>query len=206
MESFDPMSMGDSTNFVLNTSGLDELAGLSQGEIFRISTDMEAGSEEDIQTMEETIEEEYVQDELGAHEVEIETVEGESAAVIEETVPIETAKIVKTSVPPLRPLTIAPKPAKTIPIQVKGAGTQLLLLQGSSVGQPIKILSTSGQELNLANVSMAKPISIKPAVKQSTSNISILQPKQVLMKKVITQSPKANTTKTIGRILFYFYY
>lgn len=82
-------------------------------------------TEEEMQEIEkEQVEEEYVQDDLDTQEIEIET---EATQVIEE--PVVEAKTVKTTVPPLRPLTIAPKPTKTVPIQLKpAAGPQLLLL------------------------------------------------------------------------------
>lgn len=67
---------------------------------------------------------EVVETELGAHEVEIETERPHSP---EEILP--DIKI-KPNVPPLRPLTIAPKPAK-VPIALKpSSGQQLLLVQG----------------------------------------------------------------------------
>lgn len=75
----------------------------------------------------ETVETEevVVQPEIGAQEVEIIT---ERTSSPDEILPdIKT----KATVPPLRPLTIAPKPAK-VPIQLKPvSGQQLLLLQGT---------------------------------------------------------------------------
>lgn len=74
-------------------------------------------------------EEIIVQPELGAQEVEIET---ERAQSPEEILP--DIKNNKPSVPPLRPLTIAPKPAKVPIAALKPVtGQQLLLVQGKIV-------------------------------------------------------------------------
>lgn len=171
------------------------------------TTEELTGSEEELQSSrEEQVEEEYVQDDLGAHEIEIETIEPETSTVTEELIiPDNITKVTKTSVPPLRPLTIAPKPAKAIPIQLNqlkpAAGTtQLLLLQSGTVSQPIKILSQTGQELNISNMQMAKPLTIKQPVKTITTSqagVSVLQPKQIVMKKVISQGQKVGMPKTI---------
>lgn len=68
--------------------------------------------------------EDFADTELGAQEIEIET---EHAELPEEILPDVKPK----TVPPLRPLTIAPKPTK-IPITYKPiAGQQLFLLQSN---------------------------------------------------------------------------
>lgn len=150
--------------------------------------------EEIVTSIEDPISEEYVQADIGAQEVEIES---ELPQIIEEPTEI-IPKTTKTNMPPLRPLTIAPKPPKTIPIQLKpSSGTQLLVLQGN--GQPIKLLSQTGQELNLSNVQLGKPLPVKQTVKRIASTqggLSVIQPKQVVMKKVIAQVPKPVMTNT----------
>ncbi|CAH1963002.1 unnamed protein product [Acanthoscelides obtectus] len=102
------------------------------------------------------------------------------------------------AIPPLRPLTIAPKPAK-VPLTVKPvAGQQLLLLQGSGAGQTLKLVSPQGQELNLANLISSRPVAIKPTFKTVSSpggNISIIQQKPLVMKKVMTPAQKAVAAK-----------
>lgn len=63
-----------------------------------------------------------VQSEFGTEEIEIETITAEE--VVAEAKP-------KTTLPPLQPLSIAPKPAKNVPIAIKPVTTQqLLLVQG----------------------------------------------------------------------------
>lgn len=78
------------------------------------------------ETPEMESEEIVVQPEIGAQEIEIETERSQSP---EEILPDIKPK---PTVPPLRPLTIAPKPTK-VPITLKPvAGQQLLLVQGKT--------------------------------------------------------------------------
>lgn len=147
-------------------------------------------SEEEVSSVhiEEPEDDELVQTELGAQEVEIETEHDNSP---EEILPETKPK----SVPPLRPLTIAPKPAK-MPIAIKPvAGQQLLLVQSAGVsgGQQFKLLSP--QTINLSNIQIGKPLAVKPTIKTITAQT---QPKQVVMKKVISQVQKPTQVKTFG--------
>nr|CAH7756963.1 unnamed protein product [Callosobruchus chinensis] len=102
------------------------------------------------------------------------------------------------AIPPLRPLTIAPKPTK-VPLTVKPvAGQQLLLLQGSGAGQTLKLMAPQGQELNLANLISSRPVAIKPTFKTVSStggNISIIQQKPLVMKKILTPVQKTVAAK-----------
>ncbi|XP_060522430.1 protein lin-54 homolog isoform X2 [Cylas formicarius] len=145
------------------------------------------GTEEEIEH-----EEEIVETEIEPQEVEIET-EDQTSRSPEIILP-DVKKPV--TVPPLRPLTIAPKP-KQIPIAVKPmAGQQLLLLQGGTAGQTIKLVSPQGQELSLANYAISRPLTIKPTVKTISTqggNISLVQQKPVVMKKIVTTGQKTIT-------------
>lgn len=143
-----------------------------------------------------------MQTEIGAHEVVIET---ERFPSPEEILP--DIKTKTSSLPPLRPLTIAPKPTK-VPIAMKPvAGQQLLFLQGTGGNQAIKLVSSQGQELNFANFSVGRPVAIKPAVKSlpvQTNIGSLTQPKQVVMKKFISsglKTPKTTFTNKQGHIM-----
>lgn len=92
--------------------------------------------QEEIEHEEEVV----VQTELGAEEIEIETETAEDGTVAVttpsgtmtlSTMVEESNKRCGSAVPPLRPLTIAPKPQKIPVTAVKPlAGQQLLLLQG----------------------------------------------------------------------------
>lgn len=111
--------------------------------------------------------------ELGEHEV---IIESERAPTPEEILPDVAKK--PTSVPPLRPLTIAPKPtavATRPAVQLKTSGQQLLLLQG---GQTIKLIGTAA------------------AATQEVGRSVITQPKQVLMKRVIAPANKTAIPRT----------
>ncbi|GJQ82265.1 putative tesmin/TSO1-like CXC domain, cysteine-rich domain protein [Trypoxylus dichotomus] len=175
----------------LSSSDLEQFAELSQS--LNMSSDVEnqvefLASEEEISTVhiEEPEDDELVQTELGAQEVEIETEHDNSP---EEILPESKPK----SVPPLRPLTIAPKPAK-LPIAIKPvAGQQLLLVQSAGVsgGQQFKLLSP--HTINLSNIQLGKPLAVKPTIKTITS--AQTQPKQVVMKKVISQVQKPTQVK-----------
>nr|XP_974962.1 PREDICTED: protein lin-54 homolog isoform X1 [Tribolium castaneum] len=177
----------------LSSTDIQQLAELSQE--LHLSNDMETDEPEVIiETVEETgqVDADVMQSEIGAQEIEIET---ERAPSPEEILP--DVKIKTSTIPPLRPLTIAPKPAKAVPIAMKPApGQQLLLLQGTGGNQAIKLVSSGGQELNLANVSLGRPVAIKPAVKTVTT--TLVQPKQVVMKKIVTSTQKTppKTTPT----------
>lgn len=134
-----------------------------------------------------------MQTEIGAHEVVIET---ERIPSPEEVLP--DIKTKTSSLPPLRPLTIAPKPTK-VPIAMKPVGgQQLLFLQGTGTSQAIKLVSSQGQELNFTNFSVGRPVAIKPAVKTMPvqTNIGLTQPKQVVMKKFISSGLKTSKTAT----------
>ncbi|KAK4874214.1 hypothetical protein RN001_013574 [Aquatica leii] len=158
----------------LTTNDLEQLAQLSHH--LQMSPDVEG--EEQLLEIQEEIETEVVEPEIGAQEVEIETERCQSP---EEILPDMKTK----TVPPLRPLTIAPKPTK-VPITLKAGGQQLLLLQGGTAGQSLKIVSTQGQGLNVSNLSIAKPITLRSTGKTiPAGSVSVLQPKQVFMKKVI---------------------
>lgn len=124
-----------------------------------------------------------VEPEFDIHEVEIETERNRSPQA-QEIIPEVK---VKSTVPPLRPLTIAPKPAR-VPFTIKSTGgQQLLLLPGGTSGQPLKLMSPQGQGISIANLSLGKPITICPAGRTQSSNMSVLQPKQVIMKKINPQ-------------------
>ncbi|XP_019881371.1 protein lin-54 homolog isoform X2 [Aethina tumida] len=193
----------------LTTNDLHALSQLSQ-ELTLTADDMETeeslvsesevvvDAQEEIEHEEEVV----VQTELGAEEIEIETETAEDGTVAVttpsgtmtlSTMVEESNKRSGSAVPPLRPLTIAPKPQKIPVTAVKPlAGQQLLLLQGTGTGQAIKLVSPQGQELNLANLALSRPLTIKPAIKTITSqgNISLVQPKPVVMKKILTQGQK----------------
>ncbi|XP_017773440.1 PREDICTED: protein lin-54 homolog [Nicrophorus vespilloides] len=133
---------------------------------------------------------------VGNDDEEIAVIESEEMGELlhkeEEKIQIEIKS--KSTVPPLRPLSIAPKPAK-VPLSFKTLpGQQLLVVQGAAPGQQIKLLSTS-QGISLANLQMAKPVTMKTGTsKVATSTISVVQPKQLVMKKVISQVPKPAKT------------
>ncbi|XP_018577673.1 protein lin-54 homolog isoform X2 [Anoplophora glabripennis] len=132
-------------------------------------------------------EEEVETEEITAEEAETETEQQNSPDEI-----LPDVKTTKTAtVPPLRPLAIAPKPAK-VPLTVKPiGGQQLLLLQGGGSGQAIKLVSPQGQEL--ANFQISRPVTLKPTIKPLTSqggNISIVQQKPVVMKKILAPGQK----------------
>ncbi|KAL3274316.1 hypothetical protein HHI36_015719 [Cryptolaemus montrouzieri] len=179
-------------NLSLSTTDLQRLAELSHE--LQLSNAMETDEAEEV-IIEQTgdLEEEIVETEIGAEEIEIET-EAERPPSPEEILPDVKAK---ASVPPLRPLTIAPKPAK-VPITIKplAGGQQLLLVQGQSIatgsGQTIKLLSPQGQELNLGNLQLGIPIkpagTVKTITATSAGNISVVPQKQLFVKKVISAS------------------
>ncbi|KAJ8978989.1 hypothetical protein NQ317_015705 [Molorchus minor] len=133
-----------------------------------LNTDMETEEQDVVMESQEAVEhEEEVETEaITTEDLEAET--DQHANSSNETTP--DVKTIKTStVPPLRPLTIAPKPAK-VPITVKPVGgQQLLLLQGGSGGQAIKLVSPQGQELNLANFQIGRSVALKPAIKTLTT-------------------------------------
>ncbi|KAF2899459.1 hypothetical protein ILUMI_06720 [Ignelater luminosus] len=174
----------------LTTNDLEQLAQLSHE--LHFTSDMDTtGSEGDVMETQE-VQSEVVQPEIGAQEVEIETERTQSP---EEILPdVKT----RTNVPPLRPLTIAPKPTK-VPITLKSAGgQQLLVLQGGAGGQPIKLVSSQGQGISVANLTLGKPITLRPTGKNITaSTMSVLQPKQVIMKKVNQPQKIIADTKNI---------
>jgi hypothetical protein len=194
----DGSALNESNLSSLTSTDIQQLAELSHE--LHLSNEMETDEPEVIiETVEETgqVEEDVMQTEIGAHEIEIETERVPSPEEILPDVKTKTATI-----PPLRPLTIAPKPTK-VPIAMKPVpGQQLLLLQGTGSNQGIKLVSSQGQELNLTNISLGRPVAIKPAVKTVTSqgNIALVQSKQVVMKKIITSAhkttPKPTTTFT----------
>ncbi|KAK5641328.1 hypothetical protein RI129_009875 [Pyrocoelia pectoralis] len=166
----------------LTTNDLEQLAQLSQ----QLQMSPDAESDENLMELHEKVTPDVLEPEIGAQEVEIETEQSPHSP--EEILPDIKIK----TVPPLRPLTIAPKPSK-VPITIKAGGQQLLLLQGNGTAQPLKIVSSQGQGLSVANVSLAKPIALRAGTKVIPSgSVSVLQPKQLLMKKAPL------TTKTIG--------
>ncbi|XP_044758263.1 protein lin-54 homolog isoform X2 [Coccinella septempunctata] len=187
-------------NLSLTTTDLQRLAELSQELNFNNSMETEEVVIEEAANMEEEI----VETEIGAEEVEIET-ETERQPSPEEILPDVKGKI---SVPPLRPLTIAPKPTK-VPITLKPlqGGQQLLLVQGQSLttgsGQTIKLLSPQGQEINLANLQLGRPIkpanTVKTITATSAGNISVVPQKQLLVRKVISPS---GSTKNVVKPLY----
>ncbi|KAK9887835.1 hypothetical protein WA026_000146 [Henosepilachna vigintioctopunctata] len=157
------------SNASLLTTDLQRLAQFSQE--LHLSNAMETEDGDVIIEHVGDIEEEIIETEIGEEEVEIMT-ESENPPSPEEILPDIRCK---NSVPPLRPLTIAPKPAK-VPVTLKplAAGQQLLLVQGQSLttgsGQSIKLLSPQGQELNIANLQLGRPI--KPASSIKTISAS----------------------------------
>lgn len=126
----DGAALNDAQLSALSNCDLQQLAELSQE--LHLNSEMEQSQQleegeimEVHETSEPTTEEIMDQTEIGGQEVVVET---ERVSTPEEILP-DVAKT-KTVVPPLRPLTIAPKPAK-VPITLKPvAGQQLLLLQG----------------------------------------------------------------------------
>lgn len=125
----DGAALNDAQLSALSGCDLQQLAELSHE--LHLNSEMEPhrpgeGELMEVQEVAEPMNEEIVdQTEIGGQE---EVVETERAATPEEILPdVGRAKAV---VPPLRPLTIAPKPAK-VPLTIKPvAGQQLLLLQG----------------------------------------------------------------------------
>ncbi|KAF5277210.1 hypothetical protein FQR65_LT03916 [Abscondita terminalis] len=167
-------SLSEANLSALTTNDLEQLAQFSHH--LQMSPDVDG--EEQLLEIQEEVETEVVEPEIGAQEVEIETERCQSPEEILPDMKIKT-------VPPLRPLTIAPKPTK-VPIALKAGGQQLLLLQGGTAGQPLKIVSSQGQSLNMANLSLAKPITLRPTGKTiPAGSVSVLQPKQVFMKKFV---------------------
>ncbi|XP_065158164.1 protein lin-54 homolog isoform X2 [Atheta coriaria] len=116
---------------------------------------------------------------------------------------MEEEKPKTVTIPPLRPLTIAPKPAK-LPVSFKPvAGQQLLLLQGSGAGSQIKLINP-GQGLTLSNLSISKSLTIKqpPKSTPAPSTISLVSPKKVVVKKVAPKSiTRAYDPKTGQQIM-----
>ncbi|XP_025831852.1 protein lin-54 homolog isoform X2 [Agrilus planipennis] len=148
----------------------------------------EGDSEKNDSFQDDEDEKEMTEPEIGAQEIEIETERVDSPDEIHPD--FKNSKV--TIVPPLRPLTIAPKPPTTkVPISLKPAavsGQQLFLVQGGSPGQAIKFLSPQGQSISLAN--FAKPLAFKPAVKTVAvsgtqgTGVSVVQPKQIMVRKI----------------------
>lgn len=125
----DGASLNDAQLSAFSNCDLQQLAELSQE--LHLNSEMEQAEqieEQDLMDVSEPVAEEIVeQTEIGEQEVVVET---ERAPTPEEILPDVEKTVAKTVVPPLRPLTIAPKPAK-VPITLKPvAGQQLLLLQG----------------------------------------------------------------------------
>ncbi|XP_031353703.1 protein lin-54 homolog isoform X3 [Photinus pyralis] len=179
-------TLHDANLAALTTNDLEHLAQLSQ------QLQMSPGTESDDNMMElhGKASPDVLQPEIGAQEVEIETEQSPQSP--EEILPDIKIK----TVPPLRPLTIAPKPPK-VPIAIKSGGQQLLLLQGNGTAQPVKIVSSQGQGLSLANLPLTKTLTLRPGTKVIPSgSVSVLQPKQLLMKKV-TQPTKLIGEKSI---------
>ncbi|CAH0564090.1 unnamed protein product [Brassicogethes aeneus] len=189
----DGTSLNETNLTGLTSTDFHTLSQLSQE--LTLNTEMETDELVVESQGEDVVHEEEVQTEIGGEEIEIETeLEAENAVATIAITEDATADTKKAVVPPLRPLTIAPKPAK-IPVTMKplGGGQQLLLLQGSGSGtQAIKLVSPQGQELSLANLSLTRPVTIKPAIKTITSqgNISLVQQKPVVMKKILTTGQK----------------
>ncbi|KAJ8932690.1 hypothetical protein NQ318_000606 [Aromia moschata] len=153
---------------------------------------METDEQEVVVESQEVVEheEEVETEEITAEEMEVETEQHANSP--DEILPdVKATKT--TTVPPLRPLTIAPKPTK-VPLAVKPvSGQQLLLLQGGGTGQAIKLVSPQGQELNLGNFQLSRSVTLKPTIKTLTSqggNISIVQQKPVVMKKILAPGQK----------------
>lgn len=180
----------------LSQADLQRFAELSQEFQLTDSMESEESLENDEIIIEQSgnmdIEEEIVETDIGAEEIEVETERGASP---DEILPdLKT----KNTLPPLRPLTIAPKPTK-VPIIFKPVtgGQQILIGYNNSTpaaGQTIKLLSPQGQELSIANLQLARPIktgggtlvkNVLPVVSQAPSGqVSVLQQKAVLVKKV----------------------
>ncbi|XP_074032033.1 uncharacterized protein isoform X2 [Leptinotarsa decemlineata] len=175
----------------LTNADFNSLTDLPQEITF--STDgMDTGEQEVVVESQDVMEHE---EEVEAEEVFEDESDGYSQQSIKYSEQMLQNQTVKTSsVPPLRPLTIAPKPTK-VPIAVKSVGgQQLLLLQGTTPGQTIKLVSSQGQELNLANIS--RPITFKPTLKTISTqggNISFVPQKPVVMKKIIAPGQKTIT-------------
>lgn len=125
----DGAALNDAQLSALSNCDLQQLAELSQE--LHLNSEMEQSQqleEGEIMEVQEVTEEIVDQTEIGGQEVVVET---ERVPTPEEILP-DVSKT-KTVVPPLRPLTIAPKPAK-VPITLKPvAGQQLLLLQGKNL-------------------------------------------------------------------------
>ncbi|XP_076250328.1 protein lin-54 homolog isoform X2 [Rhynchophorus ferrugineus] len=139
-------------------------------------------------------EEEIVQNEADIEPQEIEIHSEDQNDNMEET-PEEKYKLPPT-IPPLRPLNIAPKPEQ-VPIAVKSInGAPIILVPGSGTNQAIKLVNQQGQEINLANYSINRHISIKPAGK--TISTSLGHAKQIVMKKIYTNSGPKPLTKSLS--------
>ncbi|KAG5894475.1 hypothetical protein JTB14_032503 [Gonioctena quinquepunctata] len=186
-------SLNQGTISGLSSTDLQTLSELSQ-EITFATSEMETEEQEIVLESQEIMEHE---EEVEAEEMSSEEPENNSEQSNKYSEQLlKEAKANKiTLVPPLRPLTIAPKPAK-VPIAVKSVGgQQLLLLQGATSGQAIKLVSSQGQELNLTNI-ISRPVTLKPTFKTISSqggNISIVQQKPVVMKKILATGQKAIT-------------
>ncbi|XP_056633113.1 protein lin-54 homolog [Diorhabda sublineata] len=181
----------------LISNDIQNLSELSQE--LTLTTDMETEEQEIVVENQEIVghEEEVEMEEVVTEDVEVSLdISNKSDDQIFDN---RTTKM--TVVPPLRPLTIAPKPTK-MPLTVKSVGGQpLLLLQGTGANQAIKLVASPGQEINFANL-ISRPVTLKPTFKtisSQNSNISLIQQKPVLMKKVLTTSQK-NVTKPLTAI------
>lgn len=181
----DAEAMLENVSHLESNGEVEKLSELSQE--LAISTEVLEGqertlviaSQEDIEH-----EEEVVQSEAEIEPQEVEVQSEDQDAGLEETT--EQKYKPAASVPPLRPLNIAPKPEQ-VPITVKSvSGQPLILVPGGSGGQAIKLVNQQGQEINLANYSLGRPITIKSSGKTMTSPVSQTQPKPILMKKIIT--------------------
>lgn len=135
----DGAALNDTPLSAFANCDLQQLAELSQELHLSGDVDHPQQIEEEeimeVQEISDPVAEEIVdQTEIGGQEVVVET---ERVATPEEILP-DVAKA-KAVVPPLRPLTIAPKPAK-VPITLKPVqGQQLLLLQGENLSANFRI-------------------------------------------------------------------
>ncbi|XP_028145018.1 protein lin-54 homolog [Diabrotica virgifera virgifera] len=187
----------------LSSNDMHHLNEFSQELI--LNPDMET-EEMVVENQEEIEHEEEVETEEVATE-DLEVIIDQSNKVDEHFSDLKISKL-NMAVPPLRPLTIAPKPTKVPLTTVKAVGGQLggqpLLflqgVQGAGSGQTIKLVASQGQEI-FTNI-ISRPLTIKPSFKTIStqgSNISLVQQKPVLMKKVVAANSKT-VTKTVNSI------
>lgn len=180
----DERSLSTTNLNALSSTDLQHLADLSDNLAMTTEADEQTVIVEEPMQMEVEGEEE-IQEEI-PEELHEEVIEGEDEMELETDV-IHAEEIIETkpkAVPPLRPLSIAPKPIQVKPVTTSG-GQQLLFVQNAGEGQQIKLISASGQNINLSNLNFSGgKIAIKNAMPKT---------KTITGKKLLTQLPKGLT-------------